>query len=205
MARQSRPSTVRKPADLLSGYTPARLAQRHDGWTAERQRIFLTVLAETGRVTEAARAAGMSPRSAYRLRWHPQGEAFAKAWIRALYIATRGLAALAFERATTGTVREYWKNGALVGETRQPSDRLLIFLLQRLAPETFSHGSVRGVAAASESMFPDLLDALEDVEPDTSLDPDEPAGELPGSAPSPSLAHAGTHASAHAPESAGQS
>ncbi len=41
---------------------------------------------------------------------------------------------LAYERAIKGSIRETWRDGKLVGESRQPSDRLLIFLLGNLAP-----------------------------------------------------------------------
>ena len=40
---------------------------RRDGWTPERQLRFLDVLGRTRSVTKAARAAGMSRESAYRL------------------------------------------------------------------------------------------------------------------------------------------
>ncbi|WP_298813076.1 hypothetical protein [uncultured Sphingomonas sp.] len=44
------------------------------------------------------------------------------------------LTTLAFERATRGTVCEIWKEGQLVQQMREPSDRLLMFLLQHLLP-----------------------------------------------------------------------
>jgi hypothetical protein len=53
---------------------------RNDGWTAARQLAFLTVLARTRSVTAAARAAGMSRESAYRLRKRDAGGLFAVAW-----------------------------------------------------------------------------------------------------------------------------
>ncbi len=123
--------------DPLATYTPAQLRARHDGWTAERQRTFLAALAETGCISEAAHAAQIAPRSAYRLRNHPQGRAFAKAWDQALQLAAARLMTTAYERAIKGAVREMWKDGELVGEVRQPSDKLLIYLLTRLAPVGF--------------------------------------------------------------------
>jgi hypothetical protein len=57
---------------------------RRDGWTAERQLRFLGALASTRSVTKAARAAGMSRESAYRLRKRKEGGLFAAAWDRAL-------------------------------------------------------------------------------------------------------------------------
>jgi hypothetical protein len=57
---------------------------RRDGWTPERQLRFLGALARTRSVTRAARAAGMSRESAYRLRSRREGALFAAAWDRAL-------------------------------------------------------------------------------------------------------------------------
>jgi len=55
---------------------------RHDGWTGERMARFLEVLADTGIVTEACRAAGMSRNSAYSLR--NRDAVFDSAWRAAL-------------------------------------------------------------------------------------------------------------------------
>jgi molybdenum-dependent DNA-binding transcriptional regulator ModE len=41
---------------------------RHDGWTPERQRLFLVALAAMGTVDSAAQAVGMSRISAYNLK-----------------------------------------------------------------------------------------------------------------------------------------
>jgi hypothetical protein len=57
---------------------------RRDGWTPERQLRFLDALTRTRSVTRAARAAGMSRESAYRLRRRKDGALFAAAWDRAL-------------------------------------------------------------------------------------------------------------------------
>ena len=127
----------------LANYVPVVLQRvRHDGWTAERQRTFLTALAETGCISEACEATGITARSAYRLRAHPDARAFALAWDQALLISVNRLLTLAFERAARGTIREYWKNGQLVGETRQPSEKLLTFLLQHLKGSWFGPKTV---------------------------------------------------------------
>ena len=57
---------------------------RRDGWTAERQLRFLDTLGRTRSVTTAARAAGMSRESAYRLRARPAAALFALLWDRAM-------------------------------------------------------------------------------------------------------------------------
>ena len=52
-------------------FLPVPLRARADGWTGERQARFVGKLAETGCVSAAARAVGMSRLSAYRLRARP--------------------------------------------------------------------------------------------------------------------------------------
>ena len=60
--------------------------QRHDGWTLDRQLIFLDELRRSRNVSRAAEAAGMNRKSAYRLRERPAGAKFAAAWDRTLRI-----------------------------------------------------------------------------------------------------------------------
>lgn len=72
------PQTDRKTRRACLGRT------RRDGWTPERQLRFLGALARTRCVTSAARAAGMSRESAYRLRARPGHALFAAAWDKAL-------------------------------------------------------------------------------------------------------------------------
>ena len=57
---------------------------RRDGWTPARQLRFLDALTCTRSVTRAARAAGMSRESAYRLRKRDPDGLFAAAWDRVL-------------------------------------------------------------------------------------------------------------------------
>ena len=151
------------PDDAL-GYVPA-LIQKRNGWTADRQRTFLTVLAETGSISQACGSAGVSSRSAYRLRQRPDAAAFARAWDDALKLASLRLMTLAFERATRGSVSETWKDGDCVRQTRTPSDRMLIYLLDRLLPA----GEARARWSGFETMvdgargsFPETLGGLAD-------------------------------------------
>jgi hypothetical protein len=135
MKHQPPPAADPEAGDPLADYQPVALGRaRHDGWTAERQRTFLAALAETGCISEACLAAGITARSAYRLRAHPQGERFAQGWDQALRYATSKLLTLAYERAVRGSVREMWRDGRLIAEARQPSDKLLMYLLSNLAP-----------------------------------------------------------------------
>ncbi len=141
--------------------------KRLAGWSAERQRLFLVNLAETGSVHLAAAAARLTARSAYRLR--ARSPAFAAAWDTADQLAVGRLSAIAFDRAINGRTEQVWQEGTLVAEKRLPSDRLLMWLLARLDPKRFAAPwELRGdlaadpQAAARES-FPALLDALPDI------------------------------------------
>jgi hypothetical protein len=125
------------PVEKTESMIAVELRRRHDGWTAERQRIFLNTLANTGSVADAAEMADITPRSAYRLRNHPKGEQFARAWDAALICASKRLFAVAMERAVTGTPRTVWREGRIIAQTAVPSDRMLMFLLRSLDPGLF--------------------------------------------------------------------
>ena len=177
------------PGDPLAHYAPATLRARHDGWTAERQRTFLAALAETGCISEASRAAGIAQRSAYRLRNHPEGEVFAMAWDRALQFATARLMTTAYERAIKGSTRELWKHGELVGEIRQPSDRMLIWLLERIIapiPGNLNGAGFRWASALNwgnriRRVFETALGSLSDsgVSADPLAEPHDPPSRSP--------------------------
>jgi hypothetical protein len=108
------------------------------GWTAERQRAFIKELAASGSVSHAAAHVGMSVRSAYRLRGRAQAQDFDRAWHQAIWRAGSYLMAVAMERAVHGTRRELWKDGKLVATQIAPSDKLLMFSIDRLTPGVFS-------------------------------------------------------------------
>lgn len=127
------PATADDEADLID-FEPDHFSNRSDGWTAHRQRAFITALAETGCISEACHQSGITARSAYRLRNHRKGAAFAQAWDLALRAASAKLLSLAYERAVRGSLRQVWRDNKLVSETRQPSDKLLTFLLGKFAP-----------------------------------------------------------------------
>ncbi len=156
------------PAEIVDNadpYVPVLLAHRHNGWTAARQRRFLENLAETGSISFACTFAGVSSRSAYRLRARPDAAPFAKAWDEALKLASLRLMTLAFERATRGAVREVWKGDELVQSTRAPSDRMLVYLLDRLLPAGDAQHRWEGFEAmvdAARTSFPRTLDTLAD-------------------------------------------
>jgi hypothetical protein len=141
--------------------------KRLAGWSAERQRLFLCALAETGSVHLACAAARLCARSAYKLRM--RSPAFAAAWDTADQLAVGRLSAIAFDRSIHGRIEQVWQQGELVAEKRVPSDRLLMWLLARLDPRRFAapwelrkDGAADPQAEARQA-FPAQLDALDDT------------------------------------------
>lgn len=139
--------------------------KRLAGWCAERQKLFLTVLAETGQVHLAAAAARLSVRSAQALR--VRSPAFNAGWRMAEQLGAGRLAPLAFDRAINGRIEQVYQGGELVAERRVPSDRMLMWLLARLDPKRFAMPwEQRGDAdpqAEAASAFSGILDSLRDT------------------------------------------
>ena len=124
-------------------FAPAERRFRHDGWTPHRQRDFIAALAQTGCVTDAAAAVGMSVRSAYALRAVPLATSFRAAWDIALDYAVHRLADAALSRAINGVARPVFFNGEQVGEQRFFDERLTMFLLRARDPARFGEGPER--------------------------------------------------------------
>nr|WP_310522722.1 hypothetical protein [Polymorphobacter sp.] len=108
------------------------LHPREGGWAVGVQRAFIEALAECGSVTGAARAVGMHPSSAYRLRAAPHGLGFRGAWNAALTMAYARLREVAFDRAVNGVEQPVFQGGEQVGTRIVHSDRLLMFLLDHV-------------------------------------------------------------------------
>lgn len=105
------------------------LRVRHDGWTEERTQRFLDALAHTGCVRDAARVAGVSGASAYRMK--RRFVMFSDAWERALSRAGQGLMAVAYKRAVEGKETVIIRGGQEVERRITPSDAILGLLLKR--------------------------------------------------------------------------
>lgn len=105
-------------------FTPAPCA-RHDGWTADRQRTFIDMLATHGGVAAAARAVGMTPQGARQLRRRAGAEGFAQAWDRAVEQGRFRALNDAIERGQNGWLAPVTRNGKLVGHRRRFDNRLL--------------------------------------------------------------------------------
>lgn len=136
-------------------------AQRHDGWTPERERLFLTNLAETGVVADAARAAGLTRESAYARRNSAAGHAFALGWDAAILLSRQAVADDVAARARHGVIDRIYRNGELVAERHRYDNRLTmahLTRLDRLAAETERRPEVHAVAAEYDRYL-DLLPA----------------------------------------------
>lgn len=155
-------------------WVPVRRRPRYDGWTDEKQRRFIEVLADTGIVTLAAKSVGMTRESANRLRRSPHGAAFSRAWDAARHHAGSALEDIAFERAIEGVEQHVFdENGTVICTKRVYNDRLLTFLLGALKPERYG----RQARHDSEPIQPVTLDAtLRAMEPELPAPPEELLG-----------------------------
>jgi hypothetical protein len=119
------------PPDLLAFAPVPSASNRHDGWTPERQRGFIDALSRIGLISAAARAVGMSRKSAYDLlkRAGPKS-GFAKAWHAALAVGKITACATAVARAIEGVEVPYFYRGIQRGSRRVYNDNLLIAALR---------------------------------------------------------------------------
>lgn len=128
-ADQVRPGVAR--------FRPAARRARHDGWTPERQRHFIEVLAETGCVTQAAEEVGMSRRSAYALRKTAAAHAFRFAWDIALDHANQVMADNATSRAVNGTTVTKLFQGEIVHQEVRFDETFVMRMLASRDPYRF--------------------------------------------------------------------
>jgi hypothetical protein len=113
-------------------FTPVPFARiRHDGWTPERQKCFLDVLAATGTVESAARAVGMSRVSAYNLLKRDGAESFADAWDRALATGRAMQMDHMMERAVNGVTTIRLRLGGVIDIEKGPDQNLIARALRR--------------------------------------------------------------------------
>lgn len=164
------------PADYR--WVPVRRRPRLDGWTEEKQRRFIETLADTGLVSVAAKAVGMSRESCYQLRRSAHGAAFARAWDTARHHAGQLIEDITFERAIEGVETEVYDHNGEVTATRLVYDnRLLKYLLSHLKPERYgAHAAERTASAAPAPALEESLRAMEPAlpaPPEQLMDADE--------------------------------
>lgn len=120
-------------------FVPVPVRSRHDGWSHLKQLTYIQVLADTGCVTEAAHAVGMSVTSAYALRRRPDAVSFREAWDVALDYGVSRLADAALGRAINGVATPVFYKGEQIGERRSYDEKLTMFLLRYRRPDRYGH------------------------------------------------------------------
>ena len=115
-------------------FEPVPLRSRRDGWTPERQRAFVALIARGLKPGRAAEWVGMRRQGAYALRERPDAEGFAGAWDAAAAAARRRRAAALTEtslylRAIEGVPVPIRHRGRVVAIDRRLDNAALIRLL----------------------------------------------------------------------------
>ncbi|WP_310531481.1 hypothetical protein [Novosphingobium sp.] len=129
--------TAAPPAadDPLLGFAPYLHKQpRKNAITPDRQRAFISALAASGIVTQAAREIGASMEALYKLRQLPGAEGFAAAWEAAIDRGVARLEDCLLARALEGEERPIVSAGKLLGTWRHFDNRLAMFLLRQRRP-----------------------------------------------------------------------
>ena len=109
--------------------------QRSDEFTEAKRAVFLDVLEKTSGVTTAARAAGVSRKTAYEHR--NKDPEFAARWDEAEDSYADRLVREAYRRAVDGVDEPVYQQGELVGVIRRYSDSLLNSKLKAHRPEKY--------------------------------------------------------------------
>ena len=123
--------TLPSHADEVPDFAPVPTQRtRRDGWTPERQRLFITVLAETGLVAAAAKAAGMGVTSAYNLRKRPGAESFVTAWDMVQDAARERALAFIVDQFENGVTRPRLYRGKFVGTQHKYETRIALAVLR---------------------------------------------------------------------------
>lgn len=115
-------------ADAIAAACPEGV--RRDGWTPFSRRLFLQVLAETGRVGTACAYTGLTRQSAYALR--ARDPVFAAGWDAACELARAPLADALYEKAIDGVTETLVRGGEVVATRHRHDSRLSIAVLSRL-------------------------------------------------------------------------
>lgn len=124
-------------------FEPVTLRGGVNSVTPMKQRVFIRVLAETGRICLAAKATGNTPGSFYYLRNHAAGESFGAAWDRARDFGTGRVLDILLDHAINGVPEYIYKDGVLVAERRRFNHHLMMWLVAHNMPETFGvHGGL---------------------------------------------------------------
>ena len=118
----------------LPTFAPVPTRARHDGWSPERQHLFVQALARLGAVEASARVVGMSPRSAYSLRKRAgEDSEFARAWDAALSRSYHDAVDALLPVALHGERIPVFYSGRQVAEYRRYDTRAALTILRARA------------------------------------------------------------------------
>lgn len=101
----------------------------------KKRKLFLKFLAETGQVKKAAEKVGLRVQT-LRTYYHKDPK-FAEEWDRIQDTVSHLLESEAVRRGVEGTLKDIYHKGAVVGQERQYSDKLLEILLKANNREKF--------------------------------------------------------------------
>lgn len=141
--------------------SPAAAHARRDGWSPQRQRIFLEAIAEGSTVGEACAHVGLSPASAYALRRRAAGTSFRLGWDAANLLARDKVADTLLARAIEGQTETYTRGDAIFTRHRYDNRLATTMLarLDRLAED--AQGPVPQAARLVAQEFDAFLDLVE--------------------------------------------
>jgi len=103
--------------------------------TPKRRQEFIAALEEHATVLHACRIVGVSRNCVY--QWRQRDEQFALAWADAEERVIERMEREALRRGVDGVERDVYHQGIVVGQERQFSDVLLIFMLKSKRPATY--------------------------------------------------------------------
>lgn len=155
-------------------WVPVRRQRRPDGWTRDKQRLFIATLAQTGDGAESRVRVRHVAQGRVRSAPAPGGAGFAAAWDAALQQSMHRLLDEVTDRAINGTedaIRD--REGRVIGHRTRYNDRLAMFLLRAHMPERFrlAHRDDRGAGEALPTPAPPVADAMAMLEPPCPADP----------------------------------
>lgn len=120
---------------------PSTKEQRKNAPTKDMLRVsFCEALARCANVSRACLEANLPRMTAY--QWRARDEEFARMWDEALERGTDALEDEAIRRAHEGTLKPVYQGGKKVGDVREFSDTLMIFMLKARRPDRFKDRAV---------------------------------------------------------------
>lgn len=125
---------------------------RHDGWTPDRQRAFLSAIADGDTVERACRIVGLSVASVYAFRQRAAGAGFALGWRAANLLARERVADQLMARALDGQVETVTRpDGSTISRHRYDNRTALTLLarLDRMVEQAPNASGADPAAAAS--------------------------------------------------------